>query len=97
MSKINCAQIVYESIKRGFRLIDSAEVYKNENEAGQGIKRALDESVVKREDLDLYLIHYPVSLKYITPEEFNINPGGWIHNPNAVIPRMELDLGVTYQ
>ena len=51
MSKINCAQIVYESIKRGFRLIDSAEVYKNENEAGQGIKRALDESVVKREDL----------------------------------------------
>ena len=48
---INCAQIVYESIKRGFRLIDSAEVYKNENEAGQGIKRALDEGVVKREDL----------------------------------------------
>lgn len=30
MSKENCANIVYESIKRGNRLLDSAEIYGNE-------------------------------------------------------------------
>jgi diketogulonate reductase-like aldo/keto reductase len=47
----NCAEIVYESIKSGCRLIDTASVYQNEKQVGQGIKKAIDEGIVKREDL----------------------------------------------
>ena len=44
-------EIVYQSIKDGTRLIDTASAYKNELEVGKGIKRAIDEGIVKREDL----------------------------------------------
>lgn len=97
----------------GYRLIDEAAVYGNEKEAGQGIKRAIDEGIIKREDLfvtsklwntehrkehvepackktledlgldyiDLYLIHFPVSLKHIPfdhhyPPEWTDHPEG---------------------
>lgn len=46
-----CADIVYQAIKTGYRLIDGAFDYGNEKECGQGIKRAIDDGLVKREDL----------------------------------------------
>lgn len=46
-----CASQVYEAIKLGYRLFDGAEDYGNEKEVGQGIKRAIEEGLVKREDL----------------------------------------------
>lgn len=87
-------------MKAGYRLFDGAYDYQNEKEAGQGIRRAIEDGLVKREDIfvttklwnnyhrkehavamakaqneawglgyiDLYLIHFPVSLKYIDPE-----------------------------
>ena len=45
------ADVVYQSIKDGVRLIDTASIYNDEEEVGQGIKKALDEKIVKREDL----------------------------------------------
>lgn len=42
---------VYESIKHGLRLIDTAQFYKNEKEVGEGINRAIKENIVTREDL----------------------------------------------
>jgi len=42
---------VYNAIKAGYRLFDGAFDYGNEKEAGQGIKRAIDEGLVKRSDL----------------------------------------------
>merc|ERR1711935_762304 len=42
---------VYNAIKMGYRCIDEAAAYGNEKEAGQGIKKALDEGICKREDL----------------------------------------------
>ena len=42
---------VYEAIKTGYRLIDTASLYRNEKEVGIAIKRAIDEGIVKREDL----------------------------------------------
>ncbi|MDT2826992.1 aldo/keto reductase [Enterococcus viikkiensis] len=45
------AEAVYQAIKAGYRLIDTASVYGNEKETGQGIKRAIDEGLVTREDL----------------------------------------------
>ena len=48
---VNPEEIVYNSIKHGVRLIDTAYKYENEEEVGKGIKRALDEDICKREDL----------------------------------------------
>ena len=45
------ADVVYHSIKSGVRLIDTAYKYGNEKYIGEGIKRALDERICKREDL----------------------------------------------
>lgn len=46
-----CAQQVYDAIKIGYRLFDGAEDYGNEKEVGQGIKKAIADGIVKREDL----------------------------------------------
>lgn len=42
---------VYEAIKVGYRHIDCAYIYMNEKEIGNGLKKAFDENLVKREDL----------------------------------------------
>ncbi|KAG0229489.1 NAD(P)H-dependent D-xylose reductase (XR) [Actinomortierella wolfii] len=95
------ADTVYNAIKAGYRLIDGACDYGNEVQVGQGIKRAITEGLIKREELfvtsklwntyhakehvpmacrrtlddlgldyiDLYLIHFPISLKYVPFEE----------------------------
>jgi len=46
-----CADTVYNAIKTGYRLFDGAADYGNEKEVGQGLKRAMDEGLVKREEL----------------------------------------------
>jgi len=46
-----CADQVYNAIKTGYRLFDGACDYGNEKEAGEGVKRAIDDGLVKREDL----------------------------------------------
>ena len=43
--------IVYQSIKQGVRLIDTASRYQNEKEVGDGINKAIQEGIVKREEL----------------------------------------------
>ena len=47
----NIIDVVYGSIKDGLRLIDTAFKYGNEAEIGQGLKKALDDGIVKREEL----------------------------------------------
>ena len=37
----------------GYRLIDTANAYLNEEAVGKGLKKALDEGLVKREDIFL--------------------------------------------
>lgn len=49
--KDTLADTVYQAIKAGYRLIDEACDYGNEKEAGNGIRRALEEGIVKREEL----------------------------------------------
>ncbi|KAM0745692.1 putative NAD(P)H-dependent D-xylose reductase xyl1 [Meredithblackwellia eburnea MCA 4105] len=105
--KDECAEVVYQAIKAGYRLLDGASDYGNEVEAGQGLKRAIDEGIVTRDEMwittklwntfhkaehvatnarrqladwgldyfDLYLIHFPISLKYVDPKERY--PPGW--------------------
>lgn len=43
--------MVYRAIQIGYRLLDGACDYGNEKEAGEGVRRAIAEGLVKREDL----------------------------------------------
>ena len=51
LKKDNIKDVIYNSIKAGVRLIDTAFKYENEEKVGDGIKKALDEKICKREDL----------------------------------------------
>lgn len=42
---------VYAALKMGYRLIDTANAYVNEEAVGRGLRRALEEGLVKREDI----------------------------------------------
>lgn len=123
-----CPEIVYNAIKAGYRLLDGACDYGNEVEVGQGLKRAIDEGIVKREDvfitsklwntyhrkehvraacvktlkdmgleyLDLYLIHFPIALKYVPFEERY--PPEWMYSDEKnTTPKMTEDTGVSYR
>ena len=114
----SCSEIVYQALKSGYKLLDCACDYGNEEKVGEGIKRATDEGLVNRKDLwvtsklwntyhrrehvkqaclrtlkdlqldylDLYLIHFPISLKYVDPEVRY--PPEWFFDPKANKPRM---------
>ena len=45
------SQAVYWAIEAGYRHIDCAAVYQNEHEVGEGIAKAIDAGLIKREDL----------------------------------------------
>lgn len=122
IAKEQTAETVYNAVKSGYRCIDEACDYGNEKEAGAGIKKAIDEKLVSREEmwitsklwntyhrkehveaacrrsmadlgvdyLDLYLVHFPIALKYVAPE--TRYPPEWVHDPAAAEPRMEEDL-----
>jgi len=51
VTKETCAETVYHAIQSGYRLFDSAGDYGNEKFSGEGLKRAIDEGLVKREDV----------------------------------------------
>ena len=69
------SQAVHNAIKAGYRLFDGACDYGNEKAAGEGIRRALNEGIVKREELCKLpsshlllssLLHFCVSFVVIT-------------------------------
>lgn len=49
--KKECQESVYQAIKTGYRLIDTAASYTNEDAVGQAVRQAIDEGICKREDL----------------------------------------------
>lgn len=46
-----CEQSVYDAIQAGYRLIDTASVYGNEDAVGNAIQRAISDKIVTREEL----------------------------------------------
>ena len=49
--KKECQDIVYQAIKVGYRLIDTAASYMNEDAVGKAIQQAIHEGICTREDL----------------------------------------------
>jgi diketogulonate reductase-like aldo/keto reductase len=49
--KQECEDIVYEAIKTGYRLIDTAAAYTNEDAVGNAARRAIKDGICTREDL----------------------------------------------
>lgn len=116
-----CADTIYNAIKAGYRLIDGAEDYGNEKECGEGVRRAIADGIIKREEifitsklwntfhakehavalakksledwgleyLDLFLIHFPISQKYVDPAVRY--PPGLLYNPDAPDAVVEYD------
>lgn len=115
----NVGAVVHSAIESGYRHLDCACDYGNEEGVGDGIQSAIENGICSREDLwitsklwntyhapehvrpalqkslddlgleylDLYLIHFPISLTYIPIEKRY--PPGWIFNPDADNPKME--------
>ena len=51
LSNTQAEESVYNAIKVGFRLIDTAEYYGNEEGVGKGVKKSIEEGIIKREDI----------------------------------------------
>ena len=47
----SCTDAVYAAIKCGYRLIDTARYYGNEDAVGKGVRKAIDEGILKREEI----------------------------------------------
>ena len=46
-----CERVVYDAIKTGYRLLDTAAAYMNEEALGKAVKRAIRDGLVTREEL----------------------------------------------
>ena len=51
LSDAQAENSTYWALKAGFRLIDTARIYGNETGVGRGLKRAIDEGIVTREEV----------------------------------------------
>ncbi len=108
--------IVFEAIETGYRHLDCAADYGNEQQVGHGIAQALEAGLCRRDDLwvtgklwntyherqhvraacerslsdlgleqlDLFLIHFPIALAYVPFEEKY--PPGWTGHGEAMEP-----------
>ena len=63
-----CVNSVKSALSSGVRLIDTASAYGNEAEVGQAIREAIDEGVIKREDVFVITKIYPGS-EMANPEQ----------------------------
>lgn len=113
--------LITEAVSTGYRHLDSAADYGNEEAVGQGISEAISSGLCTREDLwvtsklwntfhrlehvkaacektlsdlqldylDLYLVHFPIALKYVDFE--TRYPPEWFFDPDAADPKMEID------
>lgn len=76
-----CINSVKSALSNGVRLIDTASAYGNEEEIGQAIREAIDEGIIKREDI------------FVTTKLY---PGSEMENPEASIQACLDRLNIDY-
>lgn len=54
-----CADSVYTAIQNGYRLIDTAYMYHNEDAVGEAVRKAVDDGLVTREEMFITTKLYP--------------------------------------
>lgn len=62
-----CINSIYTAIKDGYRLIDTAYMYGNEEEVGEAVRKAINDRLIKREDIFVITKIYPN--QFSNPEE----------------------------
>ncbi len=114
-------ELIISAARAGYRHLDSAADYGNEEAVGKGIEAVIEQGICTRDELwvtsklwntyhrpehvrlacektladlrldylDLYLVHFPISLKYVDFE--TRYPPEWFHDPDAAAPAMEVD------
>lgn len=124
--KDKAKEITYNAILNGYRRLDCACDYGNEEQVGEGIELALKDNICKREDLhitsklwntyhnpeyvynafkkslddlkldylDLYLIHFPISLEFVPFEDKY--PPEWKNMDDKMVLD-EVDLNQTWE
>lgn len=77
----DCERTVVEAIHTGYRLIDTAEAYGNEEQVGRGIKSGVENSLrlLGTDYLDLVLLHWPFADYYTAWRELEkLHKAGYI-------------------
>lgn len=62
-----CFNSVYTALKNGYRLIDTAYMYGNEEEVGRAVRQAVADGICRREDVTVITKIYPGS-QFANPE-----------------------------
>lgn len=85
---------VYEAIRLGYRMIDTANGYLNETAVGKAVARAISEGLVKREDLFISTKLWPTVYEKDTSVEDTLKRLGldyvdllFIHQRPAILSR----------
>lgn len=67
LKKDVCFNSVYTALKGGYRLIDTAYMYGNEQEVGRAVRQAIADGICQREDITVITKLYPGE-QYANPE-----------------------------
>jgi diketogulonate reductase-like aldo/keto reductase len=78
-----CYDSVYTALKLGYRLIDTAQAYRNEHEVGRAIEMAMKEGIITREEIW-------IATKISDPEDFTAV------KVKALVNKQLQDLHTTY-
>ncbi|MCM1190681.1 MAG: aldo/keto reductase [bacterium] len=61
-----CVESVYTAIQNGYRLVDTAYMYRNETEVGEAVRKAVEDGLITREEMFVTTKLYPN--QYSDPE-----------------------------
>ena len=88
LSNNEAEESVYFAIKTGYRLIDTAEYYRDEEGVGRGVKKSILEGIIKREDIFI--------TTKIMPDAYS-NPSTAIENSLKTLDVDYIDLMLIHQ